>query len=31
MCTYLVNMGVRLVELHRILYLYCDDSAGHAL
>ena len=37
MCAYLVNMGVRLVELHRILkptgslYLHCDDSAGHYL
>ena len=37
LCAYLVNMGVRLIEMHRILkpagslYLHCDDSAGHYL
>jgi DNA modification methylase len=37
MYAYLLNMGVRLVELHRVLkdtgsiYLHCDPTAGHYL
>ena len=37
LCAYLVNMAVRLVELHRILkptgslYLHCDPTASHYL
>lgn len=37
MLAYLVNMGVRLVELHRVLkqtgslYLHCDPTASHYL
>ncbi len=36
-CAYLVNMAVRLVEMHRILkstgsiYLHCDPTASHYL
>ena len=37
MCAYLVNMAVRLVEMHRVLkptgsiYLHCDPTASHYL
>ncbi len=37
MTAYLVEMGVRLIELHRVikptgsLYLHCDPSASHYL
>ena len=37
LCAYLVNMAVRLIELHRILkptgsiYLHCDPTASHYL
>ena len=37
LCAYLVNMGIRLIEMHRVLkdtgsiYLHCDPTASHYL